>query len=429
MEKIMAKLTRRQFGKLAGLGSLGLMTGCTTSSLVFRKKPRVVVVGGGFGGATAAKYLRMMDRDMEVTLVEPNSTYYTCPFSNLVVGGVKGMTDIAHDYKTLQSKYGVNFVRAKAYQVKSNAVILEDGSKIPFDRAIVSPGIDVRYDKMPGHSQGIEKKITHSWKAGPQTMQLRRQLEAMANGGTVIICPPGNPYRCPPGPYERASMIAHYLKNNKPNSKIIILDQKEKFSKQPLFTDGWDMHYGDLIEWRSATAGGKVSEIDAEGMRLNTEFGWEEGDVINYIPAQWAGAVARKSGLADDSGWCPVDHVTFESKLVQNVHVIGDACKAGAMPKSGFSANSQGKVAAAAVVSMFWGEDPVSPSFANTCYSYVTPDYSVSVAAVYSLKEGAIAGVEGAGGVSPKDASAIVRKTEATYAQGWYDSITYDMFG
>ena len=425
----MAKLTRRQFGKLAGLGSLGLMTGCTTSSLVFRKKPRVVVVGGGFGGATAAKYLRMMDRDMEVTLVEPNSTYYTCPFSNLVVGGVKGMTDIAHDYKTLQSKYGVNFVRAKAYQVKSNAVILEDGSKIPFDRAIVSPGIDVRYDKMPGHSQGIEKKITHSWKAGPQTMQLRRQLEAMANGGTVIICPPGNPYRCPPGPYERASMIAHYLKNNKPNSKIIILDQKEKFSKQPLFTDGWDMHYGDLIEWRSATAGGKVSEIDADGMRLNTEFGWEEGDVINYIPAQWAGAVARKSGLADDSGWCPVDHVTFESKLVPNVHVIGDACKAGAMPKSGFSANSQGKVAAAAVVSMFWGEDPVSPSFANTCYSYVTPDYSVSVAAVYSLKEGAIAGVEGAGGVSPKDASAIVRKTEATYAQGWYDSITYDMFG
>ncbi|MGA1644557.1 MAG: FAD-dependent oxidoreductase, partial [bacterium] len=345
----MAKLTRRQFGKLAGLGSLGLMTGCTTGSHLFRKKPRVVVVGGGFGGATAAKYLRMMDRDMEVTLVEPNSTYYTCPFSNLVVGGVKGMTDIAHDYKTLQSKYGVNFVRAKAYQVKSNAVILEDGSKIPFDRAIVSPGIDVRYDKMPGHSQGIEKKITHSWKAGPQTMQLRRQLEAMANGGTVIICPPGNPYRCPPGPYERASMIAHYLKNNKPNSKIIILDQKEKFSKQPLFTDGWDMHYGDLIEWRSATAGGKVSEIDAEGMRLNTEFGWEEGDVINYIPAQWAGAVARESGLADDSGWCPVDHVTFESKLVPNVHVIGDACKAGAMPKSGFSANSQGKVAAAAV--------------------------------------------------------------------------------
>ena len=425
----MAKLTRRQFGKLAGLGSLGLVTGCTTGSHLFRKKPRVAVVGGGFGGATAAKYLRMMDPDMEVTLVEPNSTYYTCPFSNLVVGGVKGMTDIAHDYKTLQSKYGVNFVRAKAYQVKSNAVILEDGSKIPFDRAIVSPGIDIRYDKMPGHSQSIEKKITHSWKAGPQTMQLRRQLEAMANGGTVIICPPGNPYRCPPGPYERASMIAHYLKNNKPNSKIIILDQKEKFSKQPLFTDGWDMHYGDLIEWRSATAGGKVSEIDSDGMRLNTEFGWEEGDVINYIPAQWAGAVARKSGLADDSGWCPVDHVTFESTLIPNVHVIGDACKAGAMPKSGFSANSQGKVVAAAVVSMFWGETPVSPSFANTCYSYVTPDYSVSVAKVYNIQDGKIAGIDGSGGVSPKDASEIVRKTEATYAQGWYDSITYDMFG
>ncbi|MGB0809136.1 MAG: FCSD flavin-binding domain-containing protein, partial [bacterium] len=233
----------------------------------------------------------------------------------------------------------------------------------------------------------------------------------------------------PPGPYERASMIAHYLKNNKPNSKIIILDQKEKFSKQPLFTDGWDMHYGDMIEWRSASAGGMVTEIDADGMRLNTDFGWEEGDVINYIPAQWAGAVARKSGLADDSGWCPVNHVTFESTLIPNVHVIGDACKAGAMPKSGFSANSQGKVVAAAVVSMFWGETPVSPSFANTCYSYVTPDYSVSVAKVYNIQDGKIAGIDGSGGVSPKDAGEIVRKTEATYAQGWYDSITYDMFG
>ena len=283
--------------------------------------------------------------------------------------------------------------------------------------------------KMPGHSQSIEKKMPHSRKAGPQTMHLRRQLEAMANGGTVIICPPGNPYRCPPGPYERASMIAHYLKNNKPSSKIIILDQKEKFSKQPLFTDGWDMQYGDMIEWRSASAGGKITQIAADGMRLNTEFGWEEGDVINYIPAQYAGAVARKSGLADTSGWCPVNQTTFESTLVPNVHVIGDASMAGKMPKSGFSANSLGKVTAAAVVSLLNGEDPVSPSFANTCYSYVTPDYSISVAAVYRLKDDSIVGVEGAGGVSPKDAGEIVRKTEATYAQGWYDSITYDMFG
>ena len=425
----MTKLTRREFGRIVGIGSLGLMAGCTTGATPGKSTRKVAVVGGGFGGATTAKYLRMMDPSIEVTLVEPNSTYYTCPFSNLVVGGVKGMPAIAHDYKTLQSKYGVNFVRARAYQVKSNAVVLEDGTKVPFDRAVVSPGVDIRYDKMPGHSQSIEKKMPHSWKAGPQTMHLRRQLEVMANGGTVIICSPGNPYRCPPGPYERASMIAHYLKNNKPNSKIIILDQKEKFSKQPLFTDGWDMHYGDMIEWRSASAGGTVTEIDAGGMRLNTEFGWEEGDVINYIPAQYAGSVARKSGLADASGWCPVNQTTFESTLVPNVHVIGDACMAGKMPKSGFSANSQGKVTAAAVVSLLNGEDPVSPSFANTCYSYVTPDYSISVAAVYRLKDDSIVGVEGAGGVSPKDASEIVRKTEATYAQGWYDSITYDMFG
>ena len=189
------------------------------------------------------------------------------------------------------------------------------------------------------------------------------------------------------------------------------------------------MHYGDMIEWRSASAGGKITEIDADGMRLNTEFGWEEGDVINYIPAQYAGAVARKSGLTDASGSCPANQTTFESTLAPNVHAIGDACMAGKMPKSGFSANSQGKVTAAAVVSLLNGEDPVSPSFANTCYSYVTPDYSISVAAVYRLKDDSIVGVEGAAGVSPKDAGEIVRKTEATYAQGWYDSIIYDMFG
>lgn len=424
----MKNITRRDLGKLLVLGSASLAAACTTTASPSTPARKVVVVGGGFGGATTAKYLRMLDPQIDVTLIEPNPIYYTCPFSNLVLGGVKGMSDIAHEYRNLQSKYGVRFVKARARKVEANAVVLEDGSKVPFDRAVVSPGIDLRYDKMEGHSPSVDTRMPHSWKAGPQTVLLRRQLEAMPDGGTVIICPPDNPYRCPPGPYERASMIAHYLKQNKPRSKILILDQKEKFSKQPLFTDGWNLHYGEMIEWRQGSAGGMVSEIDAQGMRLNTEFGWEEGDVVNFIPAQQAGAVARNSGLTDESGWCPVQAATFESTLMPNVHVIGDACKAGAMPKSGFSANSQGKVVAAAILSHFRGEEPVEPSFANTCYSLVTPDYSISVAAVYRLSDGAIKGVEGAGGVSPKEAGADVRSQEAVYAQGWYDSIVYDMF-
>jgi sulfide dehydrogenase [flavocytochrome c] flavoprotein subunit len=428
----MSQVTRRQFGKLIVAAGATTLAGCNVASKGAAvggvSSGKVVVVGGGFGGATAAKYLKMMDNNLEVTLIEPNRTFYTCPFSNLVIGGVKQMGDIAHSYDKLQSMYGVKVIHARASKVGVGAVVLEDGSRIPYDRAVVSPGIDVRYDKMPGHSQAIEENMPHAWKAGGQTVRLRNQLQAMPDGGTVIICPPDNPFRCPPGPYERASMIAHYLTQNKPKSKVLILDMKEKFSKQPLFTDGWNLHYREMIEWRQGSAGGKVLQVDAKNMQVETEFGWEQGDVINFIPAQWAGKIARDSGLTNEAGWCPVDQVTFESQKLRGVHVIGDASIAGAMPKSGFSANSQAKVCAAAIVSMMKGEQPVSPSFANTCYSLVTPNYSISVAAVYRYTEGKISGVAGAGGVSPKDADAAARAQEAVYAQGWYDSITQDMF-
>ncbi len=424
------QVTRRQFSKLFLAAGASTLAGCNVGSQarVSASSARVVVVGGGFGGATAAKYLKMMDNSLEVTLVEPNKTFYTCPFSNLVLGGLKQMDDIAHSYTKLESLYGVKVVHARASKVEADAVVLADGSRIPFDRAVVSPGVDVRYDKMPGHSPDVEEKMPHAWKAGPQTVQLRKQLEAMPDGGTVVICPPANPFRCPPGPYERASMMAHYLSQNKPKSKVLILDMKEKFSKQPLFTDGWNLHYRDLIEWRQGSAGGQVLQIDAKNMQVETDFGWEKGDVINFIPAQWAGKIARDSGLTNEAGWCPVNQITFESEVMPKVHVIGDASIAGAMPKSGFSANSQAKVCAAAIVSMLRGEDPVAPSFANTCYSLVTPNYSISVAAVYRFNDGKIAGVQGAGGVSPKNADAAARAQEAVYAQGWYDSITQDMF-
>ena len=426
---LMKKINRRNFAKI--IGSAGLASTLGMPSLVFGASKKVVVVGGGFGGATAAKYLRKLDSSIDVTLVEPNPTYYTCPFSNTVLGGIKDMSEIAHGYGAMKNKHGVRVIHAKAKNVNSNSktVTLDNGRKLDFDRAIVSPGVDLRFDSMEGYSQTATDKMPHSWKAGPQTALLRRQLENMRNGGTVLICPPGNPFRCPPGPYERTSLIAHYLKTHKPKSKIIILDAKEKFSKQSLFMSGWDLHYGDLIEWRAGTAGGKISRVDPQNMQVETEFGMEKGDVINFIPAQHAGKVARDSGLTNKKGWCPVNQVTFESILRPGIHVIGDASIAGKMPKSGFSANSQGKVAAAAIVSELAGQEPIEPSYANTCYSLITPEHGISVAKVYKISDKkTIVGVKGSGGVSPKNEDPIVRRQEAIYTQGWYDAIVQDMF-
>ena len=425
----MKKINRRNFAKI--IGSAGLASTLGMPSLVFGASKKVVVVGGGFGGATAAKYLRKLDSSIDVTLVEPNPTYYTCPFSNTVLGGIKDMSEIAHGYGAMKNKHGVRVIHAKAKNVNSNSktVTLDNGRKLDFDRAIVSPGVDLRFDSMEGYNQTATDKMPHSWKAGPQTALLRRQLENMRNGGTVLICPPGNPFRCPPGPYERTSLIAHYLKTHKPKSKIIILDAKEKFSKQSLFMSGWDLHYGDLIEWRAGTAGGKISRVDPQNMQVETEFGMEKGDVINFIPAQHAGKVARDSGLTNKKGWCPVNQVTFESTLQPGIHVIGDASIAGKMPKSGFSANSQGKVAAAAIVSELAGQEPIEPSYANTCYSLITPEHGISVAKVYKISDKkTIVGVKGSGGVSPKNEDPIVRRQEAIYTQGWYDAIVQDMF-
>ena len=426
---LMKKINRRNFAKI--IGSAGLASSLGMPSLVFGASKKVVVVGGGFGGATAAKYLRKLDPSIDVTLVEPNPTYYTCPFSNTVLGGIKDMSEIAHGYGAMKNKHGVRVIHAKAKNVNSNSktVTLDNGRKLDFDRAIVSPGVDLRFDSMEGYSQTATDKMPHSWKAGPQTALLRRQLENMRNGGTVLICPPGNPFRCPPGPYERTSLIAHYLKTHKPKSKIIILDAKEKFSKQSLFMSGWDLHYGDLIEWRAGTAGGKISRVDPQNMQVETEFGMEKGDVINFIPAQHAGKVARDSGLTNKKGWCPVNQVTFESTLQPGIHVIGDASIAGKMPKSGFSANSQGKVAAAAIVSELAGQEPIEPSYANTCYSLITPEHGISVAKVYKISDKkTIVGVKGSGGLSPKNEDPIVRRQEAIYTQGWYDAIVQDMF-
>lgn len=418
-------LTRRNFGKLAGATSMAV----AAPQLLLAAKRRVVVVGGGFGGATAAKYLKRFDSSLEVTLVEPKRTYHTCPFSNLVLGNLKGFGELAQHYKTLEHKYGIRVIHARAARVKPGVVLLEDGVKLPFERAVVAPGIDFRFDQMAGYGEFAVEAMPHAWQAGEQTSRLRQQLAAMPEGGTVIICPPENPYRCPPGPYERASLIAHDLRHHNPKAKILILDSKEQFSKQQLFMDGWQQHYGEMIEWRQGSAGGRPLELDVRGMRVRTEFGWEYGDVINFIPAQQAGKVVRISGLADESGWCPVHAETFESRHLPNVHLLGDASLAGAMPKSGFAANSQAKVTAATVVAHLRQESPVPPSYLNICYSFVTPGHAISVAGVYRVENSEIVSVKGAGGVSPKDAPESLRAREAAYAQSWYENITTDVFG
>jgi sulfide dehydrogenase [flavocytochrome c] flavoprotein subunit len=394
---------------------------------------RVVVIGGGFGGAPCARYLRQLNPGLQVTLVERDPIFYTCPFSNLVLAGLRRMQDIAQDFGQLSERHGVRVVQGSVTEVDpvKRRVLLADGSVLDADRLVLSPGIDLRWDAIPGYDQAVSEQLPHAWQAGTQTELLRAQLGGMPDGGVVIIAPPGEPYRCPPGPYERASLIAHYLSREKPRSKLLILDAKDAFSKQSLFTAAWELLYPGMIEWVSGSSGGLVSAVEAASSTLVTSEGFEKhrGDVVNLIPPQQAGTLARAADLSDETGWCPVDQANFESMRFPGVHVIGDACIAGAMPKSAFSANSQAKACAAAIVAELRGESLPTPSHVNTCYSLAGPDYGISVAAVYRLQEGKIVAVEGAGGVSPADVPADFRSREARYAEGWYASIVADTWG
>ncbi len=424
-------MNRRNFNKLL-VGSFALsLAACnslTNVATLPKEKKRVVVVGGGFGGATAAKYLKKFSPETEVILIEQNEVYYTCPFGNTVIAGMNDLDYIKHDYKTLAKKYKVIVKHAKVKKVDgaNHTVILENGEMIPYHKAIVSPGIDFKYEK--GYVKGSEMYAPHAYKAGAQTTLLEEQLAGMKDGGTYVMVPPPNPFRCPPGPYERISLVAHYLKHNKPNSKIIILDQKNKFSKQGLFQEGWEKLYGDMIDWRGAEFGGEVLSVDPKKLTVTTEDETIKADVLNYIPAQKAGQLAFDSGLTKGD-WCPVNTKTFESRMVKDVHVIGDASIASKMPKSGFSANSQGKIAALQITRMLQDKPVVNPpKLANTCYSLISPSYGITVAAVYEAHEDGIKKVKGAGGLSPMGADEGYRMLEAEYAVGWYKNQTADIF-
>jgi sulfide dehydrogenase [flavocytochrome c] flavoprotein subunit len=392
--------------------------------------PKVVVVGGGFAGASCARALRVADPRIAVTLVEPNATFMACPFSNGVIAGLRELSAQQFTYEHVAAD-GIALARAAASAVDASArsVTLTDGTRLPYDRLVLAPGIDIRWGALPGYDEAAAVLMPHAWKAGEQTLLLRRQLEAMADGGLVVIAAPANPFRCPPGPYERASLIAHYLKTKKPKSKLIVLDAKDAFSKQRLFQQAWSELYPGLLEWVPLSKGGNVTSVDPATRTLVTDFGRHQAAVANVIPPQKAGRIAEVAGVADRSGWCPIDPATFESKLQAGIHVIGDAAIAGGMPKSAFAANSQAKTCATAVAQLLAGATPPQPKLINTCYSLVAPDYGISVAGVYRPLNGQLADIPGAGGVSPAEAPRAVRAQEATYAEAWFRTITTEVFG
>jgi sulfide dehydrogenase [flavocytochrome c] flavoprotein chain len=393
-------------------------------------RARVVVVGGGFGGGTAARFVKQYDPALDVTLLEPNAAFIACPLSNEVIAGVRGMDKQRFGYGGLHAA-GVSVVGQAAASVDpaTRVVTAANGGKFAYDRLILSPGIDIVWDALPGYDEAAAARLPHAWKAGEQTLLLRDQLRDMKDGGVVVMSVPPNPYRCPPGPYERASLIAWYLRTHKPKSKIIVLDAKDVFSKQKLFQNAWKQLYPNTLEWVSQSDGGTVTRVDPATRTFETDFASHQASVGIVVPPQRAGAIALRAGVADRTGWCPIDPVTFESRLVPNVHVIGDAAIAGAMPKSAFAANAQGKVCAGAVVALLGGDKPEEPRLINTCYSVASPDYGFSVAGVYRPVNGVLTDIEGAGGTSPLDAPESVRLAEAHYGQRWFDTITAEVFG
>ncbi|KRB99535.1 flavocytochrome C [Hydrogenophaga sp. Root209] len=422
-------MKRRQFVQSIGAGSalagMGFMSGCATTA---GSSAKVVVVGGGFGGATAAKYVRMFSSNsIDVTLIEPNAAFVSCPMSNLVVGGHSTMAEITTPYDNLSKRHGIKVVRDMVDSIDpvKRTVKLASGGELPYDRLILSPGVDFM-PTLPGMIKpGAAEKVLHAWKAGPQTTALRQQLQALPDGGTYAISIPLAPYRCPPGPYERACMVASYFKVAKPRSKVVIFDANDDItSKKGLFMKAWADHYAGLIEYRPKH---KLVDVDAATNTLKFEFNDDfKAGVANVLPDMRAGNIAVKTGLATaNSRWCEVDFLTFESKAQKNIHVLGDSIQiAPAMPKSGHMANQHGKTCAAAVVSLLQGQEPpANPLYANTCYSFVTAKDVVHVASVhkYDAEKKTMVAVPGAGGLS-----SAASEIEGAYAKAWARNIWAD---
>ena len=391
-------------------------------------KPRVVVIGGGAGGATAARYIAKDSKgEIDVTLIEPTRTYYTCFFSNLYLGGFKEMDELGHSYGGLAAA-GVNVIHDWAIGVDrdSKQVTLAGGAKLTYDKLVLSPGIDFVDNAVAGWDVTAQNAMPHAYKGGSQTELLKAQLAAMPEGGVFAMVAPPNPYRCPPGPYERVSMVAHYLKANNPTAKIIVADPKPKFSKMALFQEGWANNYGGMIDWVGEEFGGGNVEVDPNGMTLSIDGEVVSVDVCNVIPAMKAGKIAEIAGVTQGN-WAPVNAADMSSKADADVYVLGDASQQGDMPKSGFSANSQAKVCANAIRGALTGSRVFPAKFSNTCWSLIDTNNGVKVGATYEATDEKIAKVDGF--ISSTGESSEVRKATYLESEGWYSGITADMFG
>jgi sulfide dehydrogenase [flavocytochrome c] flavoprotein chain len=412
-------MRRRDFLKLAGAISLA---GCATPT---PSRARVVVVGAGFGGATAAKYIRLWDPSIDVVLVERDTSFTSCPISNLVLAGYSSMQEISRGYDALR-RYGVQVVHDEVTTVDAakKTVRLARGGDLAYERLIISPGIDFNFGEIQGYEPAMQSgAVLHAWKAGPQTTALRRQLEQMRDGGVYVLAIPLAPYRCPPGPYERASMVAAYFKQAKPRSKVLVLDANpDVTSKGGLFKRAWTDLYSGILEYRGNS---KATGVDAKSMTVKLEVEDVKGDVLNVVPPHRAGDIAVQAGLiTHNNRWCDVDWRTMESKAAKGVHVLGDATlSAPAMPKSASMANNHAKIAAAAVVELLNGRTPTPPQIINTCYSFVSQKEAIRVSSVHQWEpgQGTLIAVKGAGGVS-----AARSEAEATYAWNWARTIWAD---
>ncbi len=418
-------LNRRVFLGTAGVVAAGL----SAPMVLAQGKPRVVVVGGGAGGATAARYIAKDSKgEIDVTLIEPSRTYYTCFFSNLYLGGFQELSDIAHSYGTLAANYGINVVHDWATGVDRDAktVSLAGGGSVPYDKLILSPGIDFVDGAVEGWDLSAQNKMPHAYKAGSQTELLKAQIMAMPEGGTFAMVAPPNPYRCPPGPYERVSMVAHVLKANNPTAKIIVADPKPKFSKMALFQEGWGNNYEGMVDWIGEDFGGGNVSVSPDAMTVTIDGEETKVDVCNVIPAMKAGRIAEMAGVTDGN-WAPVNAADMSSKADPDIYVLGDASQQGDMPKSGFSANSQAKVCANAVRGALTGSKVFPAKFSNTCWSLIDTDDGVKVGATYEATPEKIAKVDGF--ISQTGEDADLRKATYEESLGWYAGITSDMFG
>jgi len=419
------KLNRRLF----------IGTGLATASLLAapvvwgQTKPRVIVIGGGPGGATAARYLaKDSDGALDVTLIEANPVYTTCFFSNLYLGGFREFESLQHGYAKMGAGVTVIHDMATGVDRAAKTVTLAGGQVLPYDRLVLSPGIDFKDGSVPGWSADSHAEIMpHAYKAGPQTQLLKAMVESMPQGGTFAMIAPPNPYRCPPGPYERISMVAHVLKQTNPTAKILILDPKDKYSKQALFEEGWGKHYDGMVEWIGPEFGGGAVEVRPETMEIVVEGAAQKVDVCNVIPGQMAGKIAALAQVTDDSGWAPVHADSMKSKADEAVYVLGDSSAQGDMPKSGFSANSQAKVAAMTIRGELTGSKVFPAKYSNTCWSLIAPEDGVKVGASYEPTPEKIASVESF--ISATGEDAALRKATYEESLGWYAGITADVFG